>query len=149
MKVDRGMVFGLALSREAIIKTSKSESGLLFAFSRFLYEETRKTPDMKRFSFGRDSDSFALSYYYGGIRYKIMKDGSTRISSADPEEAFALVEADLSRIVAQCAAIFLCSAIEDEVERMDAGVEVKGRTSKKGDKRTLLVGVEDRNASVG
>lgn len=92
-------VLATVFSRERIKATQNSEQGIINMFIKLIKSETSRGFSTSNIKLGGSDDNYYLLYYYNGIRYKIFKDGSSMISSADTNERFDAQEKELNAII--------------------------------------------------
>ena len=92
-------VLATVFSRERIKAAQNSDTGIINMFIRLVKSETSRGFSTSNIKLGGKEDNYYLLYYYNGIRYKIFKDGSSMISSADTNQRFDEQEKELNAII--------------------------------------------------
>lgn len=98
--VPRKSMMDKAFSRERLYETRSNSDGALQKLLSWM-----RRGDVLAFErdgwvrLGREGDNFVILCYCLGIRYKLMKDGTALVSSADPEEDFAKEREEFEKIV--------------------------------------------------
>lgn len=99
--ISKADLMGKICSVQYFYQTRDREDGPLRRIQKWLYAEeggVRYSQSNMKLGLRPDDDYVAL-YYFEGKRYKIMKDGTARVSGADADDMFEDVERDLQNLV--------------------------------------------------
>lgn len=97
--IRREDVASIVFSLEYLGKTRKRADAPLQQLIKFFKAEDPHRFNIKMVRLGSQSDPYVVSYYQEGVRYRLMKDGSCEVSSADATDDMSLVVRQMSNVV--------------------------------------------------
>lgn len=124
MSISKKDISESLLSLNEIYRTREDENGALMQMIRWFKDEYGRSFSIANMKLGDDNDAYIVIYYYHGVRYEILKDGSAHVDGADADDDFSGEENDLKALVDGIIGGALTASISKALT--DAGINVTG-----------------------
>ena len=106
--IDGQDLFNKAFNRKRLAEGLKNADGTpnqestLLKLLEFVKSEDRASFDKSRVKFGDNDSKYFFSYYSNGMLYRIMKNGTVKMESADIDEDMGRQVGEFNKLVKMC-----------------------------------------------
>ena len=97
--ISRAEAMRCVFSLRRLYDTQSDKDGALARLIAFFKRDNPRLFKMSNIRLGRKADPFVASYYQEGIRYRLMKDGSVSVETADDLDDTSALEREMAEAV--------------------------------------------------